>query len=251
MEERLQKYLAQAGIASRRSAEKMIAEGRVKVNGTVVREQGIKVDGAKDIIEVDNKPVKVEEEYVYLLINKPAGCVTTVKDPGKRPTVMDVVSDIPKRVYPVGRLDFDTTGLLLMTNDGEFAYRMTHPKFTINKVYEAYVAGQVSEEKLDKLRNGIMLEDGMTKPAKVRVLRKENRKTLIEITISEGRKRQVRRMFKAINNPVIDLKRVQVENLTLGKVKEGEYRYLTFEELRPLMNKVQLGAQLEKMMRKE
>ena len=251
MEERLQKYLAQAGIASRRSAEKMIAEGRVKVNGKVVREQGVKVDGTKDIIEVDNKPVRVDEEYVYLLINKPPGCVTTVKDPGKRPTVMDVVSDIPKRVYPVGRLDFDTTGLLLMTNDGEFAYRMTHPKFAISKVYEAYVLGQVSEEKLDKLRNGIMLEDGMTKPAKVKVLRKENRKTLIEITISEGRKRQVRRMFQAINNPVIDLKRVKVENLTLGKVKEGEYRYLTFEELRPLMNKVQLGAQLEKMMQKE
>ena len=247
MEERLQKFLAQAGVASRRSAEKMIAEGRVKVNGKVVREQGVKVDGTRDKVEVDGRKVKAEEEYVYVMLHKPHGCVTTVSDPQGRPTVMDLVQSVPVRVYPVGRLDFETTGLLLMTNDGEFAYRMTHPKFAIAKVYEAYVMGTPAEETLDKLRNGVKLEDGMTKPAKVKVLRRENRRTLIEVRITEGRKRQVRRMFQAIGHPVIDLKRVQVEALALGKLREGEYRYLSMEELMPLMNKVQLGENLMKM----
>lgn len=241
MEERLQKYLASAGIASRRASEKLIAEGRVEVNGKVIRAQGVKVDPHKDVVKVDGCAVKPEEKLVYVLLNKPAGYVTTANDPQGRPTVLDLVQDVDVRVYPVGRLDYETEGLLLLTNDGEFSYRMTHPKFKLVKTYVATVQGQVSEEKLNRLRNGVQLEDGMTKPAKVKVLKTEKHRMVLEIKISEGRNRQIRRMCKAIGHPILELRRVAVDTLTLEKVTPGEYRYLTIDEIAKLSAKLQLG----------
>lgn len=231
-EERLQKYLASAGVASRRASETMIQEGRVAVNGKVIRELGTKIVPGKDQVTVDGKPVQPEEKLVYLLMNKPAGYITTAKDTHNRPTVLDLVADVPYRVFPVGRLDYETEGLLLLTNDGEFAYRMTHPKFKMMKTYVAVVQGVLTPERLDMLQNGVQLEDGKTGPAKVRILRKENHKTVVEISIHEGKNRQVRRMFKAVKNPVLELKRISVGTLTLKGVNPGEYRYLNDDELK-------------------
>lgn len=239
-EERLQKYLAQAGVASRRASEKLIADGRVSVNGKVVREMGTKVVLGKDQVSVDGKPVSVEEKNVYVLLNKPAGYVTTVKDPQNRLTVMDLIKDVPYRVYPVGRLDFETEGLLLLTNDGELAYRMTHPKFEMKKTYIAWVEGNVMEESLEILRSGVLLEDGKTAPAEVRLLRSEKKKSQVEITIHEGKNRQVRRMCQAVNHPVLTLRRVSAGNLRLKGIKSGEYRYLSAEEEKQLKNRLGL-----------
>ena len=181
---------------------------------------------------MDGKPVQQEEKLVYILMNKPAGYVTTVKDTHDRMTVMDLLTDVPYRVFPVGRLDFETEGLLLLTNDGEFAYRMTHPKFKMVKTYVATVQGNVTDERLAMLRNGVQLEDGMTAPAQVNIIRRENHKTVVEIAIHEGRNRQVRRMFKAVKNPVLELKRISIGPLTLKGVGVGEYRYLQGAELK-------------------
>ena len=245
-EERLQKYLAAAGVASRRASEVLILEGRVAVNGVVVQELGRKVVPGQDKITVDGKPVQQEEQMVYLLMNKPAGYVTTVKDTHQRHTVMELLTGVSCRVFPVGRLDFETEGLLLFTNDGEFAYRMTHPKFKMMKTYIATVRGNVTEDRLQMLRNGVQLEDGMTAPAEVHVIRRENHKTLVEISIHEGRNRQVRRMFQAVKNPVLDLKRISIGPLTLKGVAVGEYRALTDGELKKLGQRLGLhlsGAQ--------
>ena len=231
-QERLQKYLASAGVASRRASETLIKEGRVSVNGRVVTELGTKVTPGVDKVLVDGKPVQQEEKLVYILMNKPAGYVTTVKDTHDRMTVMDLLTDVPYRVFPVGRLDFETEGLLLLTNDGEFAYRMTHPKFKMVKTYVATVQGNVTDERLAMLRNGVQLEDGMTAPAQVNIIRRENHKTVVEIAIHEGRNRQVRRMFKAVKNPVLELKRISIGPLTLKGVGVGEYRYLQGAELK-------------------
>ena len=241
MEERLQKYLAGAGIASRRASEKLIAEGRVEVNGRIVTEQGVKIDPERDVVKVNGKPVRPEEELVYLLLNKPAGYVTTVSDPQGRPTVMDLLQDVQVRVFPVGRLDYETEGALLFTNDGELSFRMTHPKFELVKTYVATLQGQVSEEKLNRLRQGVKLEDGMTRPAEVRMLKQEKHKTIVEIKIHEGRKRQVKRMGKAIGHPVLALKRTAIGPLTVDKVTPGEYRYLTADEIAKLCAKLQIG----------
>lgn len=231
-QERLQKYLASAGVASRRASETLMKEGRVSVNGKIVTELGTRVTPGVDKVLVDGKPVQQEEELVYILMNKPAGYVTTVKDTHDRMTVMDLLTDVPYRVFPVGRLDFETEGLLLLTNDGEFAYRMTHPKFKMVKTYVATVQGNVTDERLAMLRNGVQLEDGMTAPAQVNIIRRENHKTVVEIAIHEGRNRQVRRMFKAVKNPVLELKRISIGPLTLKGVGVGEYRYLQGAELK-------------------
>ncbi len=248
MEERLQKYLASCGVASRRMSEEIIKSGRVAVNGQIVTEMGVKIKIGTDKVTVDGKDITPEEEHVYLMLNKPEGYVTTAHDPQGRPTVLDLVAEIPQRVFPIGRLDVDTEGLLFLTNDGELAYRLTHPKFAVTKVYHALVTGKPSEDKLDRMRNGLKLEDGMTKPCTVKVIRRYNHKTMLEITISEGRNRQVRRMCQAIGNPIIELERVKIENIELSQVKRGQYRKLTLEELAPLMYKVQLGANLAPLM---
>ena len=234
MEERLQKVLAQAGVASRREAEEYITAGRVKVNGKVVKEGGTKV-GPNAFIMVDGHPIH-RERKTYLLFYKPRGVVTTMKDPEGRKTVADYVKDIPQRVYPVGRLDYNTEGLLLLTNDGELAQALTHPSHEVNKTYEVTVPGIVPQEKLDMLRVGLKLEDGMTAPALVDLKAYDYEKNLthFNVTIHEGRNRQVRRMCDAIGFPVRYLRRVMMGTLTLDGLRRGDCRELFNEEIEEL-----------------
>jgi len=230
-EERLQKFLARAGIASRRQAEEYIKAGRVKVNGLVITELGSKVDPDRDRVAIDNKPVKAEEELVYLLLNKPPLVVTTLHDPQGRTKVTDLLPGIKQRVYPVGRLDYETEGLLLLTNDGELAYRLTHPSYKVPKTYRVKVQGNPSRTALQRLRNGVKLEDGMTQKALVKVLQPGKDSTLLEITIREGRNRQIRRMCQAVGHPVLALRRIRFGPLQLGSLSPGQYRALTKEEI--------------------
>ena len=234
MEERLQKVLAQAGVASRREAEGYILAGRVKVNGKVVKELGTKV-GPDAFIMVDGHPIH-RERKTYLLFYKPRGVVTTMKDPEGRKTVADYVKDIPQRVYPVGRLDYNTEGLLLLTNDGELAQALTHPSHEVDKTYEVTVPGIVPQEKLDLLRVGVKLEDGMTAPAVVVLTGYDYEKNLTHftVTIHEGRNRQVRRMCDAIGFPVRYLRRVMMGTLTLDGLRRGDCRELFHEEIEEL-----------------
>mgnify|MGYP000035039913 FL=1 len=231
MQMRLQKFLSQAGIASRRASEALILEGRVKVNGITVKELGTKVNPESDIIEVDGKVCNIDKEYVYILLNKPKGILTSVKDPFGRPTVIDLLKGIKTKVFPVGRLDKDTQGLLLLTNDGELTYKITHPKHKVEKTYIAHVEGVVCPKDIEALKNGIMLEDGLTSPAKVKIIKKLDNSTVLELKIHEGRKRQVRRMCDAIGHPVINLKRTQIGNLSLNGLKVGQWRYLNQDEI--------------------
>lgn len=232
---RLQKVLAEAGIASRRKAEELILSGKVMVNDKVAV-LGQKVDTEFDKIEYDGMPVRAESKKYYIMLYKPEGCVCTLKDELDRPTVMEYVSDVHARIFPIGRLDFDTEGLLLLTNDGDFANGITHPSKNIEKTYLAHIkGGHVSQEDLSKLRKGIKLDDGMTKPAKVRLDTIYNNGTsLVEITITEGRNRQVRRMFEAIGHPVIALKRTKIGCLELGKLPYGKWRHLNPAEIKSL-----------------
>lgn len=232
--ERLQKVIAHAGIASRRKAEEMILEGRVKVNGSVVKELGRKVTSS-DRVEVDG--VQIEgEEPVYFLFYKPRGVISSVQDDKGRKVVTDFFQTIEQRIYPVGRLDYDTSGLLLLTNDGEFANLLMHPSNEIDKVYVAKVKGIPSKEKLTSLSRGVMLEDGKTAPAKTKLLSVDKKKdsAIVEITIHEGRNRQVRRMFEAIGHPVLKLKREKYGFLTLNGLRTGEIRELTHHEVKQL-----------------
>ncbi len=233
MKERLQKYMARAGIASRRHSEEIIAAGRVKVNGAVVREPGAKIEPGHDVVTVDNKTAKVEKK-VYILLNKPSGYVTTLKDPQGRPVVTDLSKEIPQRVYPVGRLDYSTEGLLLLTNDGRLAYALTHPRHEIQKIYHALVKGVPSIEKINQMKKGIDLSDGTTAPARVRIIGKQMGDTLLEIGIHEGKNRQVRRMCEHIGHPVLQLKRVKIGNLTLHGLSKGRHRHLTHQEIKQL-----------------
>jgi len=232
---RLPKYLASSGVASRRVAETLIAAGRVKVNGIPVREPGRKIDPRCDRVEVDNIPVETASEKKYYLLFKPRGYLTTVRDPFGRPTVMDLFPEgVKTGLFPVGRLDMDTEGLLLLTNDGEMAFRLTHPRFQIEKKYLAMVKGVPSEGDLLQFHKGILLEEGLTSPAKVKVVLPGKRKTLLLITIREGKKRQVKRMCLAIGHPVISLKRVSFAFLNLNGLHPSAYRALTREEIRKL-----------------
>ncbi|MFI5358442.1 MAG: pseudouridine synthase [Halanaerobiales bacterium] len=231
--ERLQKVMAHAGIASRRKAEQLILEGRVKVNGETVRELGRKVS-PEDFIEVDGKPIR-EEKKVYILLNKPVGYISTVDDPRGRRTVLDLVADVKERVYPVGRLDYDTSGLLILTNDGELTYKLTHPSFEVKKTYLVEVEGKPGKE-LARLEKGVMLSDGMTAPAAVAEVKTGKNSTSFLLTIHEGRNRQVRRMCEAIGYPVKSLKRIKFAFLELGDLPEGRYRYLTEKEIKMLQS---------------
>ena len=225
--ERLQKIIARAGICSRREAEKMILAGRVTVDGKIITELGAKADFNQKIC-VDGKPVTFNAEKIYLLLNKPRGYVSTVKDERGRKTVLELLGEnFPERVYPVGRLDLNSEGLLILTNDGDLTNALIHPRFEVKKTYRAKISGDVTEEKLDKLRAGIELDDGLTAPAEVYLLG-EN---LVEITIHEGRNRQVRRMFAAIRCDVKRLRRIKFADLTLDGLKVGEFRELRAEEI--------------------
>lgn len=237
MPERLQKVISQAGIASRRDSEELIKAGRVKVNGVVVTELGTKVEPTRDKVAVDNKLIR-SEKPVYILLNKPRGIVTTLHDPEGRKTVASLLPDISERIYPVGRLDYNTEGLLIMTNDGELTHALTHPSHEIAKTYRAKVLGKPPEEKLDRLRTGIKLEDGLTAPARVNTIDYEREKdlTTVEIVIFEGRNRQVRRMFEAIGHPVRQLKRIKFAFLTLIGLRRGAYRHLEPAEVENLRN---------------
>lgn len=231
---RLQKYLAHCGVASRRGAESMIQEGRVSVNGEIIREMGVQIDEDNDLIEVDGTVVKPETKMIYVLLNKPVGYVTTVSDDKGRNTVMDLVADIPVRIYPVGRLDYDTEGLLLMTNDGDLTYRITHPKNNVEKTYVAEVTGNISMNTLTQLRNGVYLDGVKTSPAKVEVIGATQFGTKLEITIHEGKNRQVRRMFESVGCIVKRLKRTREAGLILGHVPLGRWRKLTEAEVNML-----------------
>lgn len=232
--ERLQKVIAHAGLASRRKAEELIKEGKVKVNGQVVKELGIKV-GPNDKIEVNEVPLQ-KEVPVYFLFYKPRGVISAVSDDKNRKVVTDYFPHIKERIYPIGRLDYDTSGLLLLTNDGEFANVLMHPKHEVDKVYVAKVKGIPLRENLRKLEKGIKLEDGKTAPAKTKVLSIDKRKqtAIVEITIHEGRNRQVRRMFDAIGHPVLKLKRERYGYLTLHGLSAGDARELTPHEVKQM-----------------
>jgi 23S rRNA pseudouridine2605 synthase len=232
--ERLQKVIARAGIASRRKSEDLIKEGRVKVNGKVVTELGLKVSSS-DRVEVNEIQIE-KEEPVYFLLYKPRGVISSVNDEKGRKVVTDFFPHLKERIYPVGRLDYDTSGLLVLTNDGEFANLLMHPKSEVDKVYVAKVKGIPTKENLRKLEKGIRLEDGKTAPARVKLLSADNKKqsAIVEITIHEGRNRQVRRMFEAIGHDVMKLKRERYGFLTLSGLKTGDARELTPHEVKQL-----------------
>ncbi len=234
--ERLQKYLAACGVASRRAAENLILEGKVTVNGLTVKTLGTKVNPERDTVRYLGKIVRKETNYVYFLLNKPKGYISTVKDERGRKTVLDLLPHISERIFPVGRLDNATEGLLLLTNDGELTQLLLHPKFGINKTYRALVDGIVPKNVLQDLASGIMLEDGLTAPATIEILEYDlqNKRTKLDITISEGRNRQVRRMFEAIKHPVINLKRIRFATLNLKGVARGKFRPLKAQEVSQL-----------------
>lgn len=234
MEERLQKILSRAGITSRRGAEELITAGRVAVNGRVVTELGTKADPGRDSITLDGKKIAHAVSGVYLLLYKPAGYMTTLKDPEGRPLVTDLLKDVRERVYPVGRLDYNTEGLLLLTNDGDWANALAHPRHEVDKGYHVRIRGRVTEEQLRKLAAGVQLDDGMTAPAAVSLVRESESNTWLSITIHEGRYRQVRRMCEAVGLSVVRLKRVSYAFLTLEGLRSGEYRTLSRDEVERL-----------------
>ena len=234
---RLQKVLAAAGIASRRGCEILISEGRVEVNSEIVTEQGRRVDPERDVIRVDGARIPPPRPHRYLALNKPRGVVTTMSDPEGRRTVADLVTEGKKdRLFHVGRLDTDTEGLLILTNDGDFAHRLAHPSYQVPKTYIAEVAGLVGEQVLSRLRRGITLEDGPVRPTSVKIVSTAGDKTLLKITIQEGRNRIVRRTMEAVGHPVRRLSRIGIGPVRLGNLKVGEYRDLTREELGGLLD---------------
>lgn len=228
---RLQKYMAECGVASRRKCEDIISQGRVTVNDAVVITQGVQVNPETDVVKVDGLVIGIPEKKVYLMLNKPKGVVTTVSDQFGRKSVIDLIS-LPYRIFPVGRLDYDTEGLLLLTNDGEFAYEMTHPKNQVEKCYLAKVRGVPDDEALEKLRQGVVIDGRKTAPAKA-----EWKEGWVQLTIYEGRNRQVRKMMEAVGHPVVELKRISVGQVQLGDLPLGQWRYLTEEEKKILIKK--------------
>lgn len=232
---RLQKHLARAGVASRRACEAIILAGRVSVNGAVVTELGTKVVPERDTVEVDGKVVLLGDSQVILMLNKPKGYLTSMSDPFSRACVSDLIpTDRYPGIFPVGRLDCNTTGLLLFTTDGELGNKLLHPREHVDKTYHALVAGHVSPDALRQLESGVVLEDGITSPAKAEVIKKTKKNTWLSLTIHEGRKRQVRRMCEAVGFPVKELQRVSFGPLSLGDLKQGSYRELTAVECREL-----------------
>ncbi|NQT78942.1 MAG: rRNA pseudouridine synthase [Candidatus Aminicenantes bacterium] len=238
---RLNKFLAQAGVASRREVDKMITEGKIKVNGQVVQVLGSKIDETKDEVEVDGKKVKREEGQVYLMLNKPPGYLVTFKDRFQRPTIKQLLPSLGKRYFPVGRLDYDSDGLLLLMNDGELAFRLTHPRFKVGKVYLVKVKGEPEPSKLSRLKKGIYLDGKKTAPAKIAIVSKSSKKTLLKIEIYEGRKREVKKMFKTVGHEVLQLKRISFGGVRLGELKTGKWRFLTQKEIDILKKKVNLS----------
>jgi len=237
MEKRLQKILAEIGIASRRKAEEMIIEGRVTVNGKVAT-IGMKADLNRDHIKLNGKLLIRPEPKVYLIVNKPKGVVTSLHDPEGRPTIKDFLKGVKYRVFPVGRLDYDSEGLLLLTNDGNFTHTVLHPSKKIPKTYLVKVREVLEDDEIEKLRKGIRLEDGVTAPAKVKRIRKTENNSWLEITLHEGKKRQIRRMLDKVGHPVLKLKRIRINGIELGNLESGKYRYLMPDEVDKIKKEV-------------
>jgi pseudouridine synthase len=235
MEERLQKIIARAGFASRRAAEKMIKEGRVRVNNAVIRQLGTKADVEKDEVRVDGNLISSEVAKIYLMLHKPRGYVTTLHDPQGRPIITDLLSDVSERVFPVGRLDYDSEGLLLMTNDGVFAQRLLHPRFGISKTYKVKIRGDLTGNEIMAIEKGIELDDGKFKPEAFRVEKTNRKSCWISLTIAEGRSRMIRRGFASLGHPVVRLIRVAISGVYLGDLKAGTYRSLTRREVQKLL----------------
>ena len=232
MEERLQKYMAGCGVASRRKCEEIILEGKVKVNGNIVSELGIKVNPLTDIVEYEGKVLKKEEHKVYIMLNKPEGYISSVKDEKDRPTIMDIVK-VKERVYPIGRLDYDSSGLLLLTNDGDVYNKIIHPREELIKKYVVVVKGEISKKDIERFEVGIDIGGYITAPASLEVISYDSFKDIstIEVGIHEGKNRQIRKMCAALNHEVLALKRISVGKLRLGYLKRGEYRELKKDEI--------------------
>ncbi len=231
MELRLQKFLAEAGIASRRKAEQFIVMGKVEVNGKVVTELGTKIDTEKDTVLYEHKKVVLKQKLIYIMLHKPEGYVTTVKDQFQRATVIDLLKGVTERVYPVGRLDYDTSGLLLLTNDGDLTYRLTHPKHNIEKTYEAKLFGTPSEQNIIQFHRGVSIDGKKTEPAKLEILQKGEKYSIVRIVIQEGRNRQVRKMCQAIGKKVLALHRSKIGSIDVKDLKIGTWRYMTKDEI--------------------
>ena len=232
---RLQKYLADAGVASRRKSEELITGGRISVNGQITTQLGVKISPDKDTIALDGKIIRSNTKLMYIMLHKPEGVITSVSDPYNRPVVIDLIRDIPARLFPVGRLDYDSSGLLLLTNDGQLAQILTHPRHSIPKTYVARLQGIPKKEGLRAFREGITIDDGpKTAPAQIKILEKKSTGCIVRITISEGRNRQIRKMCEAIGCPVLELKRVSMGPLKLGSLQRGKYRHLTKAEVKQL-----------------
>ncbi len=231
---RLQKVLSEAGVASRRGGEALIVAGRVSVNGKVIRELGFKADPDYDQIRLDGKPIPHISPKVYYLFYKPRGVITSLEDPGGRPTVRDLIPRIKAKVFPVGRLDYDTEGLLLLTNDGELAMKLTHPRYRVPRTYLVKVKGVLSPEEILRVEKGVKLEDGMSPPLKVTPMRRLTKNSWLKVTLREGRNRVIKRTFAAIRHPALRLKRIRFASLTLEGLRPGEYRPLLPEEIERL-----------------
>jgi 23S rRNA pseudouridine2605 synthase len=238
---RLNKFLALAGVASRREADRWIAEGRVSVNQKIVDELGVKVDEKEDVVRVDGRRLEVQSKPVYVLLNKPAGYLVTLKDPFHRPTVKRWLPASLGRIFPVGRLDLASEGLLLLTNDGELAYRLTHPRFGVKKVYLAKVRGEPEKDALRRLERGVYLEGEKTAPARAFLLSSRQKSSWLRLELQEGRKREVREMCRAVGHPVLELRRVEFAGLTLKDLKPGQWRHLEPGEVRRLKKLVDLA----------
>jgi 23S rRNA pseudouridine2605 synthase len=231
---RLQKVIADAGVASRRKAEELITSGRVTVNGQIIRELGTRVDPDRDHVKVDGRHLRPPAPQTFIMLNKPKGVLSTLSDPEGRPTIKDLLHGVSMRVFPVGRLDYDTEGLLLLTNDGEIAQALLHPRYHVPKMYSVKVKGVLSDKEIGQLEHGIKLEDGMTAPALVKKVRKTESNSWIELTIHEGRTHQVKRMLEAVGHPVLKLERVRFGPLALGDLQPAEFRFLTDREANAL-----------------
>ncbi|MGI6703329.1 MAG: pseudouridine synthase [Clostridia bacterium] len=238
--ERLQKHMAHCGVASRRKCEELIAEGRVRVNGITVTEAGIKIDPYNDRVEVDGETISPSEKRVYVMLNKPEGYVSTARDQFGRPTVLDLVKEIKERVYPVGRLDYDSGGLLLLTNDGELTYGLTHPRHGVAKTYIATVVGRPTSREINRIKRGVPLDGRITSPADIELVKRTNKDSVYRVIIHEGRNRQVRRMFEKIGYTVISLKRIAIGSLELGPLPSGKWRFLKESEVRGLFKIIKL-----------
>jgi 23S rRNA pseudouridine2605 synthase len=232
---RLNKFISNSGHTSRRKADELIFEGKVKVNNIIVLEPGKQIDPTQDKVEIEDKIINLTEQNIYIMLNKPTKYVSTVKDQFDRPSVVDLIN-INERVYPVGRLDYDSHGLLLMTNDGELTYKLTHPRHDVSKTYIAKIIGDINEETLEKIRKGIYIDNYRTRPCKANIISKTPKYTEVRVSIMEGRNRQIRKMFEKFGFRVIDLQRIAIGDISIGELSAGQWRYLTDKEVDYLRN---------------